>query len=291
VPTLAEISGQERVISVLTQSIAHGRVPHAYLFAGPVGAPLLATAKALAAAQNCEVAPGKGCGTCASCERIAEDRHPDVITLKPEGAAQIIPIETIRKEVVPALGLAPHEGKTRWFLVEEAAALPGPSANALLKSLEEPPARTHFVLCTSTPDAVLPTIRSRCQRLLFDAGDAATASAIDEDQALISAAVDRLAVAAQSPHIDVVLETAAEVASHKDHVSKILVALAARYHRQAKACAQKGELRRAEYFAACGSRALTAETQVVLHNVHKQTSLEHMLFDMRRLPGGRELGG
>ena len=130
---------------------------------------LLACDDALAAALNCEARPGEGCGTCAACERILGGRHPDVRTLERQGAARIIPIETIRTEVVPALAMPPHEAKARVFLIEETAALQPATANALLKTLEEPPLRTHFVLCTTAPDQLLPTIRSRCQRLSFQA--------------------------------------------------------------------------------------------------------------------------
>src|SRR5690606_35134570 len=116
---------------------------------------------------NCDQAPGEGCGTCAACERIGAGLHPDVVTLERQGASQSIPIEVIRTRVIPALGLAPHEGRARFFLIEEATSLLGPAANALLKPLEEPPARTHFILCTSSVGELLPTIKSRCQRVQF----------------------------------------------------------------------------------------------------------------------------
>src|SRR5690606_21936856 len=93
--------------------------------------------------------------------------HPDVVTLERQGAAGTIPIEIIRSRVIPALALAPHEARARFFLVEEATSLLGPAANALLKTLEEPPARTHFVLGTAAAAELLPTIRSRCQRIDF----------------------------------------------------------------------------------------------------------------------------
>src|SRR4051794_659322 len=133
---------------------------------------------ALASALSSERARGEGCGAvdeavrCESCAKIAGGFHPDVVTLLREGAAQIVPIESVRNQVIARMGLPPHEGAVRVFIVEEATSLAPPAANALLKTLEEPPARTLFVLCTTAPEQLLPTIRSRCQRVRFAAGTA-----------------------------------------------------------------------------------------------------------------------
>ena len=158
------------MIALLGRAIERDRVPHAYLFSGPPGAPLLDTATALACALNCLTARGQGCGDCDACSRIIAGIHPDVVTLVREGAANIVPIESVRNQVIARIGLPPHEALTRVFVVEEATAMAPPAANALLKTLEEPPARTLFVLCTTAPEQLLPTIRSRCQRVRFGAG-------------------------------------------------------------------------------------------------------------------------
>ena len=152
------ISGQDRVIGLLKRAIERNRVPHAYLFSGPPGAPLGDAALGLAAAMNCLTARGEGCGECDACSRIVAGIHPDVVTLIREGAAQIVPIESVRNQVIGRIGLPPHEADTRVFIIEEATALAPPAANALLKTLEEPPARTLFVLCTTAPEQLLPTI-------------------------------------------------------------------------------------------------------------------------------------
>ncbi len=180
-PGLAEIRGQERAIARLRGALAADRVHHAYLFTGPQGAGKRATAMALAAALNCENAPGEGCDTCTPCSKIAQGIHPDVVSLEREGAAQIVPIETIRTQVITRVGLPPHEAKVRMFFFDEAAALQDASANALLKTLEEPPARTMFVLATTAPDRLLPTIRSRCQRVAFAALSADERALADGD--------------------------------------------------------------------------------------------------------------
>jgi DNA polymerase III delta' subunit len=168
------LQGQERAVAQLRRSIERGRVPHAYLFSGPPGAPLGDAAIALAMALSCQRAPGDGSdadpdGMCSACAKIASGIHPDVVTLVREGAAQIVPIESVRNQVIARVGYPPHEGELRVFIVEEATALAPPAANALLKTLEEPPSRTLFMLCTTAPDQLLPTIRSRCQRVRFAA--------------------------------------------------------------------------------------------------------------------------
>jgi DNA polymerase III gamma/tau subunit len=140
--SFADLPHQPRAVAILRGALARDRLHHALLLTGPAGSGKRALALAVASALNCERAPGEGCGACATCERIAAGVHPDVITLAREGAAQIIPIETVRTQVVAAVGLPPHEARERLFLIDEATALPPAAANALLKTLEEPPART-----------------------------------------------------------------------------------------------------------------------------------------------------
>src|SRR5512146_2376054 len=92
--------GQDRVVALLRRAIERGRVPHAYLFSGPAGAPMQDTAIALACALNCLVARGEGCGECDACAKIVGGFHPDVVTLVREGAANIVPIESVRAQVI-----------------------------------------------------------------------------------------------------------------------------------------------------------------------------------------------
>ncbi|MDQ3299764.1 MAG: hypothetical protein M3619_24560, partial [Myxococcota bacterium] len=176
------LQGQDHVVAQLRRAIERDRVPHAYLFSGPPGAPLYDAAIALAMAMSCQRTPGEPCLECDACAKISSGIHPDVVTLVREGAAQIIPIETVRNQVIARLGFPPHEGPVRVYIVEEATAIAPPAANALLKTLEEPPARTVFVLCTTAPEQLLPTIRSRCQRIRF-AGGAAVGTDADPARA------------------------------------------------------------------------------------------------------------
>lgn len=263
--------------------MAQGRVAHAYLFCGPAGCGKHTTGLALAAALNCTEAPGEGCGRCASCEKIAAGIHPDVQVLERQGATQIIPIETIRKQVIPQLGLPPHEGAARVFLIEEAAALPSASANALLKTLEEPPPRTHFVLCTTSPDQLLPTIRSRCQRVTFAALPAEMRTALDTGSEAAERAaelMDRLRAAARSADVEALYRAAADAAGDRGELGTILELLAQRLHQEAREAAMDDRLDEAASISRQATIVLHTH-QAVTHMAHGQLALEAMLHELR----------
>ncbi len=282
--TLSEIRGQPRVVELLRRAIAQDRVPHAYLFCGPKGCGKHTTGIALAAALNCQSRPGEGCGTCDACEKIFGGRHPDVRTLERQGAARIIPIETIRTEVVPVLAMPPHEGKARLFLIEETAALQPASANALLKTLEEPPPRTHFVLGTTAPDQLLPTIRSRCQRVAFAALSPAVAAELHGDSegaARLREHADAMMRAIDTADRGAVFEVAAGVAEDRADAAAALVALADRLHDAARKAAANLDLRLAGRFSRRASLVLEAEMAMTLHNAHAQLTVEDLLFRLR----------
>lgn len=286
--TLSELRGQPRAVAQIERALTLGRVAHAYLFAGPPHSGKYTAGLALAAALNC-VHPDPerartGCGACDACQKIAAGIHPDVQTLEQEGAAQIIPIDTIRKRVIPQLGLPPHEGKARVFLIEEAAALQGASANALLKTLEEPPARTHFILATIAPEKLLPTIRSRCQRVSFallPADLRAELGGEDSDVNALQELARGLAAAADTRDPRAMYEAAAATAQQKKQATSVLELLAAHYHEGARDAA----LNRQHIRAAAMSRsaALVLATQRVMreHNAHATLSVEALLHQLR----------
>jgi DNA polymerase-3 subunit delta' len=119
---------------------------------------------------NCETRPGPGdaCGQCGSCRKILDDVHPDVHHFRVFNEEGKVKGQTERvRELIGALGFPPHEGRARLVLVDPAHELNEDASNVLLKTLEEPPADTHFVLVTTTASRLLVTIRSRCQRLAF----------------------------------------------------------------------------------------------------------------------------
>jgi DNA polymerase III delta' subunit len=267
------ISGQDRVVGLLRRAIERNRVPHAYLFSGPVGAPLLDTSIALAVALNCTTARGVGCGQCEPCTKILGGFHPDVVTLVREGAANIVPIENVRSQVIARIGLPPHEADTRVFIVEEATALAPPAANALLKTLEEPPARTLFILCTTAPEQLLPTIRSRCQRVRFAGG----ASIIDADPARAER-ITKLGAELAGDRHDPTLPV--RVAEAKGDTAPVLVAAALELHRRAHTAAAAADLVTAARAARRAQTILSWHTAVAIHNANPQLAIEALIAQL-----------
>jgi DNA polymerase-3 subunit delta' len=289
VPILRDVRGQDRAVAVLRRALSGDRVPHAYLFAGPARSGKYTTGLALAAAMNCLQVPGEGCGACEACSKIDGGIHPDVITLEREGAAQIIPIESIRKAVLARVGLPPHEGRARVYLIEEAGALQGPAANALLKTLEEPPARTHFVVITTAPDQLLPTILSRCQRVPFLALPPDLRAELahdDEGAARLEEMVDRLQAAVQRGDSLALGQAAAEVTQDKTDTAPVLQLLAVRLHQRARAAAIDGDLPVAAALARSARAVLETEMTVALHNAHGQLAFDDLLRQLRNAGAG-----
>lgn len=166
---LSGIRGQDAVVRVLRSAIAHERPHHAYLFDGPEGTGKALVARALMAALNCQSppAPGDACGTCDSCSKLRAGTHPDWIVMDMTLAGLADEVEKLLKRLV----YPPLEGRAQVVLLDPADQLAAPTAqtaaNRLLKTLEEPRPRTHFVLVTTAASSLLQTIRSRCQRLRF----------------------------------------------------------------------------------------------------------------------------
>ncbi|MFT3700281.1 MAG: hypothetical protein QM831_44465 [Kofleriaceae bacterium] len=267
------LAAQDRVVSVLQRAIARERVPHAYLFSGPAGAPMMDMATALACALNCQVSRGDGCGECEACAKILQGIHPDVVTLVREGAAQIVPIESVRNQVIARIGLPPHEARTRVFIVEEATALAPPAANALLKTLEEPPARTLFVLCTTAPEQLLPTIRSRCQRVRFGGGSAVVDG--DEIRAQrIAQLGEELAGDTHDSSLPV------RVAEGKGDVGPVLIAAAQRLGAAAKDALTRNDTIAASRAARRAQIVLSWHTAVAIHNANAQLAVEAVIAQL-----------
>lgn len=171
-----DIVGHRNLIALLSRSIERDALPQSLMFAGPSGVGKRLVAGVVAQAMNClsplrgGPEPGDGivfdaCGTCAACSRIARGVHPDVLVLEP-GDNGTIKIDVVR-EVIDRSGYRPFEGRRRVVIVDEADALVPSAQNALLKTLEEPPPASVFILVTSRPDSLLITVRSRCPRLRF----------------------------------------------------------------------------------------------------------------------------
>jgi DNA polymerase-3 subunit delta' len=160
-----DIIGHDRPVGILQRAMMNDALAHAYLFSGEPGIGKRMTAVALAAALNCQ-APREGdaCGVCPSCRKVASGNHPDVHLMAPE--VDEIKIDQVR-ESQATLSLRPFEGRRKVLIVDRAEAMNDASANAFLKTLEEPPGETLIVLVTAMPQSLLATIRSRCQALTF----------------------------------------------------------------------------------------------------------------------------
>ena len=167
---LADIAGQEHAVAALLRAVASGRLAHACLFDGPESVGKRSAALGLALALCCTERPGQGCGTCDACRRIESGRHPDVLAFAPATTQYLV--EQAR-EIVAMAATRPHEAPARVLILDSADCLNPSSANCLLKTLEEPFPGNHLVLVTSAPDRLLPTIRSRTQRVRFVALSAA----------------------------------------------------------------------------------------------------------------------
>jgi DNA polymerase-3 subunit delta' len=169
----ADIVGHRRLIALLSHAVQRESLPPTLMFVGPSGVGKWRTALAAASAVNClepvrhlsDDLPIDACGTCRTCDRIARGVHVDVLALEPDDRASI-KIDVVR-DVLASAQYRPFEGKRRLVLIRDADTLEPPAQNALLKSLEEPPPATTFVLVTTVPGALLPTVRSRCMRLAF----------------------------------------------------------------------------------------------------------------------------
>jgi DNA polymerase-3 subunit delta' len=182
-----DIVGHRRLVSLVARSIHRGTLPPSLILAGPegIGKRLLAisTAQALncqsprtdADAERVGLHEIDACGTCSPCSKIARGVHPDVLVIEP-GDTGSIKIDQVR-DVIDRAGYRPFEGRRRVVIIDQADGLVAQAQNALLKTLEEPPSASAFLLVTSRPDALLPTVVSRCPRLRFrplDATDVAS---------------------------------------------------------------------------------------------------------------------
>jgi DNA polymerase-3 subunit delta' len=339
---LSSVRAQETALKTLDYALESGRVHHAYLFVGPDGVGKELAAFGLAQALVCERrgdAPGLGlfgsraepkrvraCGECSACQRalpreeLRRPMHPDVVVIerglyapqsigKRTPETQEISIDQVRTLVLARSAFAPHEGRAKVFIVRRAEELSISAANALLKTLEEPGDRTHFILLTSQPEALLPTILSRTQRvrfaplpddvvtqLLVEAGvepsraaDAArlAAGSVEAGQLFADpeesearhAFIEGALAATQAPGIDGVLALAEQAKKEKDRLPAYIAALASTLAARAAEAAREGKPG-AEAMATRGRFALNA-LEHLAGNGSAQLVVEAMLTRMR----------
>lgn len=161
--TFEEVAGQKHIVKTLKNALANNKIAHAYLFAGPRGTGKTTMAKLFAKALNCEEGIGHQCNKCSNCIEINEGSHPDVIEID---AASNNGVEQVR-ELIDKVNYLPLEGKYKVYIIDEVHMMTTNAFNALLKTLEEPPSHVIFILATTEPHNIIPTIISRCQRYDF----------------------------------------------------------------------------------------------------------------------------
>jgi DNA polymerase III delta' subunit len=285
---LAGIDGQARAVETLRAALAGGKLHHAYLFEGPEGAGKAATARALAMALECEARDPDGCGRCAACQKVEAGTHPDVVwfDMTPKGLTERV------RELLTTLGFRPHEGRARVVVFDPAHGLaPVPeraeAANVLLKTLEEPPADTHFILVTAEPRRLPITVRSRCQRVRFLPREEAAGVAAE--------ALGALEAAVGSKHAAGLFEAAGELAADRDEALVLTSALWRRLRdallvREALADGRVPEERAqvARGFAGWTAASLLAAlratdeaTEALRGNVAPSLALEHLLLTLQ----------
>jgi DNA polymerase-3 subunit delta' len=191
------IRGHQRICDFLRAAVANDRLPHALLFAGADGVGKRSVALALVAWLLCEADTDDACGLCAACRQVAAGSHPDLQVLSVASGKKEIGVDRAR-DVKRFTQLRPLRGSVKIAVINDAHMLTVAAQNALLKTLEEPPEHSLLILVANNPDALLPTVRSRCQRVQFSPlPDDAVIEILTRDHGLTPSTAQQLAALAE----------------------------------------------------------------------------------------------
>ena len=166
--SFSEIRDQSMPVRLLRNTLRLGRIPNGLLFWGPGGVGKMLTARQLAKAVNCVAGAPDACGECLACRKAENGTHPDVKAIRPMSKSRLIRVIDI-EPIIELASYRPFEGKRRIVIIEDVERMNIAAQNHFLKTLEEPPSDTTFVLVTEHPRRLLPTLRSRCQQVRFGA--------------------------------------------------------------------------------------------------------------------------
>ncbi len=304
--SFADVLGQEPAVATLRRALESGRVHHAYRFEGPDGVGKELCARALAQSLVCERGP-LACGECSACRRavtFSDDEprvplHPDVVLVQrglyrgllggSSSEATGISIEQIRRIVLSRVGFTPHEGRALVFIVRAADELTAQAANALLKTLEEPSQRTHFVLLTSRPSRLLDTIRSRTLPVRFGplseahVAEILRARKLDPAAARLAQGSASLALLLADPERqgerEAFISAAFEALAAPDLVPALKLAEARRGERQ-----ELGELlgHFAQELAGRARVLVSSDSRAALDLAHKHERVVHALSELEK---------
>ena len=256
-----ELVGQNAIKQTLLNSLRAGKISHAYLFSGPRGTGKTSVARLFAKALNCEHGVGEICNGCFSCNSITEGNHPDVIEID---AASNSGVDEVRN-LIEAVKYGPIKSKYKVYIIDEVHMMTTNAFNALLKTLEEPPSYCVFILCTTEPYKLLPTILSRCQRYDFK-------KISDEDlKTLLNSVLSKENVTCSPEALDVIVELANGGA--RDSLSLLDQIISY--------CGSKIE--KQDIFRMFGLTT-ASEKQTLIYNVKKNNTLEviHILDNYRQ---------
>ena len=160
----AAVVGHNDIIEHLQNAVRNGKVSHAYLFTGEPGSGKKLLATLFATLLQCETGRANPCMKCPSCKKALSQNHPDIIMVTHE-KPNVIRIDEIREQVVNTVDIKPYESRYKIYIIDEAEKMNPQAQNAILKTIEEPPAYAVIMLLSNSPDALLSTILSRCVRL------------------------------------------------------------------------------------------------------------------------------